>query len=75
MNPQRMEERRALYAGIRKRLLLLANERNMAKDDLKRALGLREQDLVDFAIQHRLSLDWLIRGDLKGLLRTVRRCA
>ncbi|HKH02200.1 MAG TPA: hypothetical protein VKB08_15945 [Bradyrhizobium sp.] len=28
--------------------------------------------LVEFAKTHDISLDWLARGDLKGLLRTVR---
>ena len=75
MSPQALAERRELYAGIRARLKLIANERQLPADELKRGLGLREQPLIEFAIQHRLSLDWLLAGDLRGLLRQVKRCA
>jgi hypothetical protein len=39
---------------------------------ISKAMGLKHDNLLCFARKHRISLDWLICGDLKGLLRTVR---
>jgi hypothetical protein len=76
MNPERLAERRAQQQGIRTRIRLIAHERNICPDETKKALSLRHYDLMRFAKKHSLSLDWLISGDLKGLLRMVRgQCA
>ena len=75
MNPKALAERRAYNDAIRARIRLIAEERGLPAAEVKKALGLRTYRLVSFAGQFGISLDWLILGDLKGLLRTVRRCA
>jgi hypothetical protein len=48
-------------------------ERSLPKSETAKVMGrLNTRDVVVFAERHRISLDWLICGDLKGLLRTVR---
>jgi hypothetical protein len=34
----------------------------------------RLRDLVRFAQRHRVDCEWMLTGNLRGLLRTVRRC-
>jgi hypothetical protein len=53
---------------IRTRLQLIAHERGIDKAKINAALA-SGQRLVDFAIEHRLSIDWLVYGDLHGLQR------
>jgi hypothetical protein len=36
---------------------------------------LKHEDLVRFALHHRVDYDWMLTGNLRGLLRTVRRLA
>ena len=57
--------------SIKARIRLVAGERNLPAKDVKRAV--KESDhrgdyLVDFALAHDISLDWLIFGDLRGLM-------
>jgi hypothetical protein len=64
-------------ATIRRRIALIAAERNLDPSETKTLMKgrwLRTFDLCQFAKKYHLSADWLIYGDLKGLLRTVRGC-
>src|ERR1700686_4117453 len=61
-------------AAIRKRIALIAAERKLdpsETEELMKGRWLRTFHLRQFAKKHHLSVDWLIFGDLKGLLRTV----
>jgi hypothetical protein len=72
MTPERLAERRAHHAAIRARIRLIAAERNLPKTEIVFAGRLATGDLLRFAEDHRINLDWLIAGDLTGLLKTVR---
>jgi hypothetical protein len=48
---------------------LVAHERNIPKEEVKAALGLRYKPLMAFVKKHRLSFDWLLAGDLKVCVR------
>jgi hypothetical protein len=64
-------------AAIRKRIALIAAERKLDPseiEELMKGRWLRTFHLRQFAKKHHLSVDWLIFGDLKGLLETVRGC-
>jgi hypothetical protein len=54
------------------RISLIARERGLADAEIASAMNCGTVALLAFAIKHNISLDWLIRGDLNGLLRTVR---
>jgi hypothetical protein len=56
---------------INLRLNLIAAERNIDREELRQA-KMHERGLRDFAYRHRVSLDWLYFGDLRGLQRTIR---
>ena len=61
--------------AIRARISLIATERGLPESETKKAMGrLATRDVVHFARKHRVNMDWLICGDLKGLLETVRGC-
>jgi hypothetical protein len=69
----------AAYApkAIRSRILLIASERGLPEADVNRAIKAsvsRGSYLVDFAKAHRIHLDWLFFGDLRGL-RWMKRVA
>jgi len=72
MNKERLERRRAFNEAMRARIRLIAQERNLPNSEIKWMGRLEHYDLMCFAERHRLSYDWLLWGDLKGLLRTVR---
>ena len=62
-------------AAIRKRIALIAAERKLPAAETKKVMGrLLTYDIELFVEKHHISVDWLIAGDLKGLLRTVRGC-
>jgi hypothetical protein len=64
-------------AAIRKRIALIAAERKLDPSETKALMKgrwLSIYHLCQFAKKHHLSVDWLIFGDLKGLLETVRGC-
>jgi hypothetical protein len=64
-------------AAIRKRIALIAAERKLDPSEtmaMMKGRWLRTFDLCQFAKKYHLGADWLIFGDLKGLLRTVRGC-
>jgi hypothetical protein len=54
---------------IRQRIRLIANERNLSNDQIAKAITCKDDELLQFAKDHKLSLDWLICGDLEGRLR------
>jgi hypothetical protein len=62
----------AIKPGIRQRIRLIANERNLSNNQIAKAITCKDEDLLQFAENHSLSLDWLICGDLKGRLRMAR---
>jgi hypothetical protein len=72
MNPKQLEERRAWKAAFRARVTLFAEQRKIPKSEISWIGRLKHEDLIRFAQRHRVSLDWLLCGDLRGLLRTVR---
>jgi hypothetical protein len=64
-------------AAIRKRIALIAAERKLDASETKALMKgrwLTTFHLCQFAKKHHLSVSWLIHGDLKGLLDTVRGC-
>jgi hypothetical protein len=74
MNPAQREERRAFNEAMRARIRLIAQERNLPDSEIKWMGRLATRDLVSFMTRHNASADWLLCGDLKGLLKTVRCC-
>ena len=73
MNPKQLEERRAWKAAFRARVTLFAEQRQIPKSEMIWIGRIKHEDLIRFAQRYRVSLDWLLCGDLRGLLRTVRR--
>jgi hypothetical protein len=55
--------------AVRRRILALAYERKLPKAEFAKALTCSTFAVAQFADRHRLSYDWLLLGDLKGLLR------
>jgi len=58
--------------STRIRIRMIARERGLSDAEIAKALNCGITAVVEFAKKHHVSLDWLIDGDLKGLLRTVR---
>jgi hypothetical protein len=58
-------------AAMRRRLLVLAAERNIAPDEYAKLMHKRimMRSIQAFCKKHDVSLDWLMDGDLKGLQR------
>jgi hypothetical protein len=64
-------------AATRRRIAVIAVERNLNPSETKALMKGRRISLFllgQFAEKHHLSVDWLIGGDLKELLETVRGC-
>jgi hypothetical protein len=64
-------------AAIRRRIALIAAERKLDASETKALMKgrwLTTYHLCQFAKKHHLSASWLIHGDLRGLLDTVRGC-
>ena len=57
--------------AIRRRLRAFAYDRGMSPAETAKALKLNMPALVAFCEQHTISVDWLLMGDLHGLLKTV----
>lgn len=55
--------------AVRRRILWLAHERNLPPCEIAKALTGKDCDVVEFIERHNLSYDWLLCGDLKGMLR------
>jgi hypothetical protein len=58
--------------GTRIRIKMIARERGLSDAEIAKAMNCGTAAVVAFAEKHDISLDWLVWGDLKGLLRTVR---
>jgi predicted transcriptional regulator len=58
--------------AMRVRISMIARERGLSDAEIAKALNCGTAAVVAFAEKHDISLDWLVCGDLKGLLRTVR---
>jgi hypothetical protein len=75
MNAADKEERQARHRAIRNRIALIAAERRLPESEIRKVIGrLSTRDVLHFAEKHCVNLDWLICGDLKGLLETARGC-
>jgi hypothetical protein len=72
MIPAQREERARFNEQLRSRIRLIAQERGVPATELKWIGRLKHEDLVQFAQRYRVSYDWLLCGDLRGLLRTAR---
>lgn len=69
---QRREERVKFKQEMRQRIDLIAADYGVPGSEVARVRGrLKHHDVVHFAKKYRISLDWLICGDLKGLVRTI----
>ena len=67
----RMIEIGSTPKAIRARVLLIAQERGLPQVEVDRALRAstkRGIHLVDFAIAHDINLNWLLSGDIRGLI-------
>lgn len=72
MDPKRKAERAEFNRHIRARIRLIAVERGLPDAEIKPVLSrLHHQEILRFAERHRLSLDWLLCGCLKGRRRMV----
>jgi hypothetical protein len=58
--------------AMRIRISMIARERGLSDAETAKAMNCGTSAVVEFAEKHDVSLDWLVCGDLKGLLRTVR---
>lgn len=75
MNPAQREERAKFKQAIRNRITLIAGERGLPESETARVMGrLKHYDLLCFSQRHRVDIEWLITGNLKGLLETARGC-
>ena len=69
---QRREERVKFKQEMRQGIDLIASDYGVPRSEVERVRGrLKHHDVVNFAKKYRISLDWLICGDLKGLVRTI----
>ena len=61
-------------AALRRRVLLLAAERNLPPAEYAKLMHKRimMRSIQEFCKKHNVSLDWLMYGDLKGLQRMKR---
>ena len=72
MNPERLKARRKFNYEIRQRIDLVAADIVVSKSDIPKVKSrLRDYDLLQFAKENHISLDWLICGELTGLARTI----
>jgi hypothetical protein len=72
---QKKEEKTKFRQQVRARISLIATERDLPKAETAKVMSyLRTRDVIAFIVRHRISADWLLCGDLKGLLETVRGC-
>jgi hypothetical protein len=73
MTKDRLENRRALHEAMRTRIRLVASERGLPESEIRPVISrLAHEEVARFVTKHRLSYDWLLCGDLQGLLRMER---
>ncbi len=61
MTPAQREKRRAFKEAMRARIRLIAQARNLPDAEVKKVMGrLKLSDLLCFAKQHGVAVDWLI---------------
>jgi len=70
--PSNIRDGASTPGAIRTRLRLLAIERGLDDSEIRAAWSTRPDDVFQYAERHRVSLEWLICGELAGLLETVR---
>lgn len=57
---------------MRRRIDMIAVDYDVPQAEVAKVRGrLKHYDVLCFAEKYRVSLDWLICGDLKGLVRTI----
>ena len=57
---------------MRRRIDMIAADYGVPESEVAKVRGrLKHYDLLCFAQKYRISVDWLICGDLKGLVRTI----
>jgi hypothetical protein len=57
---------------MRRRIDMIAADCGVPESEVAKVRGrLKHYDVLRFAKKYRISLDWLICGDLKGLVRTI----
>jgi hypothetical protein len=72
MNAHRREERARFNDELRRRIDLIAADCGLPRSAVAKVRGrLRHHDLVLFAQEHSVAIDWLICGTLTGLARTI----
>ena len=72
MRADRRQERAKFNEEIRRRIDMIAADCGLPRSAVARVRGrLRHHDLVLFAQEHRVAIDWLICGSLTGLAATV----
>ena len=60
------KQTRAIHA----RIALIGNERGISRSEIKKAMQ-SEKGMTAFTQRQKISFDWLLLGDLRGLLRTI----
>src|SRR5258705_7148275 len=62
--------------AIRRRVRAIAQERNLQPADIAKLMHKRisTTHAMAFCEKHKISMDWLLCGDLRGLLRTAQGC-
>src|SRR5258705_10134655 len=72
MNADQRRKRVNFKEEMRRRIDLIAADYGVPESEVAKVRGrLKQYDLLCFAEKYRISLDWLICGDLKGLVRTI----
>jgi hypothetical protein len=59
--------------AMQRRVRAFAHEKKLAPTDIKKLMKKRPSDsaIMAFCKKHKVSFDWLLAGDLKGLRRMV----
>ena len=60
--------------ATRIRIKMIAQERGLSDAEISKALNCGTAAILAFAYKHNINLDWLVCGDLRGLLETARGC-
>jgi hypothetical protein len=76
MASERLVKRARFKQEVRARISLIAAERGMPPAETAKVMSyLHTGDVIAFIKRHNINADWLLCGDLKGLLRMVRKTA